>query len=142
MKYLHTMVRVSDLARSLPDGEIARILNRLGYRTSHGNSWTAPRVASLRNGYHIPVFDRTASPRLLTMDDAARALGVSAMTIRRLIMLGVLPATQPVAYAPWAIRGEDLALEGVQRAVEAVKKGRGLPQPASATQLTLVNSPT
>jgi DNA invertase Pin-like site-specific DNA recombinase len=133
---------VRDLARSLPDGEIARILNRLGYQTSHGNSWTAPRVASLRNGYQIPVVDRTASPRLLTMDDAARVLGVSAMTIRRLITQKVLPATQPVPYAPWAIRTEDLALAGVQRAVEAVKQGRRLPLPEPETQLTLVNSPT
>ena len=121
---------VRDLARSLPDGEIARILNRLGYQTGHGNSWTAPRVASLRNSYQIPVFDRTASARAVTMDEAARRLGVSAMTIRRLIARKVLPAAQPVPYAPWTIRPEDLALAAVQRAVDAVKRGRGLPLPA------------
>jgi hypothetical protein len=48
----------------------------------------------------------------------------------------------PVPYAPWAIRREDLALEQVQRAAEAVKKGRRLPQPASVNQLTLSNSQT
>jgi DNA invertase Pin-like site-specific DNA recombinase len=133
---------VRELARSLADGEIARILNRLGYRTGHDNSWTAPRVASLRNGHEIPVFDRAASTRPLTMADAATALGVSPMTIRRLIKLNVLPATQPVPYAPWAIRSEDLSLERVQRAAAAVRQGRALPQPAAETQLTLVNSPT
>jgi DNA invertase Pin-like site-specific DNA recombinase len=133
---------VRELARSLADGEIARILNRLGYRTGHDNSWTAPRVASLRNGHDIPVFDRATSARLLTMAEAATALGVSPMTIRRLIKLNVLPATQPVPYAPWSIRPEDLALERVQRAAEVVKTGRALPQPVAEMQLTLGNSHT
>lgn len=133
---------VRDLARSLPDGEIARILNRLGYQTGQRNSWTAARVASLRYGYQIPAVDRTASPRLLTMWDAAHSLGVSPMTIRRLITRKMLPATQPVPYAPWAIRPEDLALDHVQRAAEAVKQGHRLPQPVSENQLTLNNSQT
>ena len=76
------------------------------------------------------------------MADAATVLGVSPMTIRRLIRLEVLPATQPVAYAPWAIRPEDLTIQRVQRAVAAVKNGRGLPQPTPETQLMLINSPT
>lgn len=38
------------------------------------------------------------------------------MTVRRLVIAKVLPATQPVPYAPWAIRREDLTLEQVQRA--------------------------
>jgi DNA invertase Pin-like site-specific DNA recombinase len=133
---------VRDLARSLPDGEIARILNRLGYQTGQRNSWTAARVASLRYGHQIPAVDRTAPTQLLTMWDAARVLGVSPMTVRRLITGKVLPATQPVPYAPWAIRRDDLASEPVQRAAEAVKKGRRLPQPASVNQLTLSNSQT
>jgi hypothetical protein len=133
---------VRELARSLADGEIARILNRLGYRTGHDNSWTAPRVASLRNGHDIPVVDRAGSAKRLTMEDAATALGVSPRTIRRLIRLKVLPATQPVPYAPWAIRPADLVLERVQRAAEAVKKGGALPQPAADMQLGLGNSQT
>jgi DNA invertase Pin-like site-specific DNA recombinase len=133
---------VRDLARSLPDGEIARILNRLGYRTGQQNSWTAGRIASLRYGHQIPAVDRTASASFLTIADAATALGVSPMTVRRLVIGKVLPATQPVPYAPWTIRREDLAREQVQRAAEAVKKGRGLPQPGSENQLTLSNSQT
>ncbi len=137
-----TVEVVRDLARTRPDGEIARILNRLGHHTGHGNSWTAPSVASLRHTHQIPVYDRTSAATLLTMADAAIALGVSPMTIRRLIALKILPATQPVPYAPWAIRREDVALDAVQRAVEAVKQARRLPQPASADQLTLSNSQT
>lgn len=133
---------VRDLARSLPDGEIARILNRLGYQTGQRNSWTAARVASLRYGHQIPAIDRTATTKLLTLWDAARALGVSPMTVRRLITRNMLPATQPVPYAPWAIRPEDLALEHVQHAAEVVKQGHRLPQPLSEAQLTFNNSQT
>ncbi len=133
---------VCDLARSLPDGQIARVLNRLDYRTGKGNSWTAVRVASLRHAHDIPVFDRAAATRLLTMAEAAKLLTVSPMTIRRLITCRVLPATQPVPYAPWSIRREDLELDRVQHAVEAVKTARALPQPTSPAQLTLVTSRT
>ena len=133
---------VRDLARGLSDADIARILNRLGYRTGQQNTWTAARVASLRYGHHIAALDRTTPPRILTMWDAAHALGVSPMTVRRLITRKMLPATQPVPYAPWAIRPEDLQLAHVQRAVAAVKQGHRLPQPSSQTQLTLNDSQT
>lgn len=134
---------VRDLARSLPDAGIARVLNLLGYRTGAGNTWTQHRVLSLRRHHHIPAFDRaTDRPRLLTIADAAKALGVSTQTVRRLIQLGLLPATQPVLYAPWAIREEDLVKDVVQRAVEAVRNGRALPRTAATAQLTLEDSTT
>ena len=57
-------------------------------------------------------------------------------------MRNMLPATQSVPYAPWAIRPEDLALEHVQRATAMVKQGHRLPLPLSAAQLTLNNSQT
>lgn len=132
---------VRDLARSLPDEQIARVLNRLGYQTGHGNAWTKPRVVTVRNTYSIPVFDRSALT-LLTMEQAAATLHVSAMTIRRLILRHVLPATQPVPYAPWAIRPEDLELPAVRRAIEAVRKEGRLPQPDPEAQLSFMNSPT
>ncbi len=131
---------VRDLARSLPDAQIARILNRLGYRTGAGNTWTQQRVISLRHAHDIPVFAvEPAGPTTLTIEQAARALGVSTTTVRRLIINGRLPAQQPVPYAPWAIAPEHLGAEAVQRAVEAVKAGRQLPQTAPARQLTLTN---
>jgi hypothetical protein len=48
---------VRELARAQPDQHIARILNRLGYRTGAGHAWTQSRVAGLRSYQHIPVFD-------------------------------------------------------------------------------------
>jgi excisionase family DNA binding protein len=134
---------VRDLARSMPDAGIARVLNLLGYRTGAGNTWTQHRVLSLRRHHRISAFDRAADrPRLLTIADAAKVLAVSAPTVRRMIELGVLPATQPVLYAPWTIREEDLATEAVQRAVETVRSGRALPRSGATPQLALEDSST
>ncbi len=134
---------VRDLARCLPDGRIARVLNLLGYRTGAGNSWTEQRVASLRNHHGIAVFSRQSDEAPpLTLAQAAKLLGVSPMTVRRMIGKGLLPARQPVPYAPWAIGREALSAESVQRVVERVKQGGALPRTAPETQLTLVNSHT
>jgi excisionase family DNA binding protein len=134
---------VRDLARAQSDGDIARVLNRLGYRTGAGNTWTALRVLSLRRHHGIAAFERTSDRRgVLTIAEAASTLGVSAGTVRRLIQLGTLPATQPVEHAPWAIRQEDLELDAVQRAIGAIKAGRPLPRSEDGAQLTLAESIT
>jgi helix-turn-helix protein len=75
----------------------------------------------------------------LTIEQAAHVLGVSTTTVRRLIVTGHLQATQPVAYAPWAIAPDQLSTEPVQQAVAAVKAGRRFPRTAPETQLTLTN---
>jgi excisionase family DNA binding protein len=58
----------------------------------------------------------------LTMTEAAKALGVTNHTLRRLIKTGILPAEQVVAGAPYQIRASDLASEPVKLAV--ARKGR------------------
>jgi excisionase family DNA binding protein len=134
---------VRDLARAQADGDIARVLNRLGYRTGAGNTWTALRVLGLRRHHGIAAFDRGADRQgLLTIAAAASVLGVSATTVRRMIALGMLPATQPVRHAPWAIRQEDLGRKTVRRALDAIKAGRALPRTPDEGQLTLIESTT
>ncbi len=134
---------VRDLARRVPDAQIARLLNRLGYRTGAGNTWTQQRVVSLRHAHGIAVYTPTSpDSAMLTIGQAARALGVSTTTVRKLIAAGRLPATQPVPYAPWAIRPDDLHAAPIQQAVQAVKSGRQLPRTAPEAQLTLMNSQT
>lgn len=134
---------VRDLARRVPDAQIARLLNRLGYRTGAGNTWTQQRVVSLRHAHGIAVYTPTShDSAMLTIGQAARALGVSTTTVRKLIAAGRLPATQPVPYAPWAIQPDDLHTAPIQQAVQAVKSGRRLPRTASEAQLTLMNSQT
>jgi DNA invertase Pin-like site-specific DNA recombinase len=134
---------VRDLARRVPDAQIARLLNRLGYRTGAGNTWTQQRVVSLRHAHAIPVYapdPDAAAP--LTIGQAAHALGISPTTVRKLITAGRLPATQPVRYAPWAIQPNDLHGPAVKRVVHAVKAGRRLPQTSSDAQLNLMNPRT
>jgi hypothetical protein len=75
------------------------------------------------------------------MADATR-LGVSPTTVRRMITRGLLPATQPIRDAPWAIRWEDLELETVQCTVEAIKRGGALPRTRTTAQLSLEDSRT
>src|SRR5207245_11307628 len=85
---------VRELARAQPDSQIARILNRLGYRTGAGNAWTQSRVTSLRRRYQISAFDRSAArPALLTLPDAAALLHARPATLRRTVTTDRLPAT-------------------------------------------------
>ena len=69
---------VRDLARTLPDAQIARVLNRLGYRTGAGNTWMQSRVDALRNNNSIAVFnperdaDRSAGPPAQRRAEAQR----------------------------------------------------------------------
>ncbi|HVH66659.1 MAG TPA: recombinase family protein [Gemmatimonadales bacterium] len=135
---------VRELVHVLPDGQIAAVLNRLGYRTGRGNTWTASRVVTLRSYHQIPVYDAARSARAgcLTLEAAAARLEVSPTVVRKLIARGVLPATQVVETTPWVIQAADLTREGVQHYVADVHRGRTAPRIADASQLTLTDSST
>ena len=64
----------------------------------------------------------------MTVEQAARELGVSHTVIRRLIVERTLPATQVVESTPWIIARESLGLTPVQSEVAAVHSGRQLPK--------------
>jgi DNA invertase Pin-like site-specific DNA recombinase len=114
---------VRDLAKVCDDVAITAILNRLGYRTGAGNTWTEPRVRALRQYQEIPTLDRSADHPWMTLEQAARHFGVSAGFVRRLVIRGTLPGRQVVRYAPWVIERRDLELPAVQAAVQAVRDG-------------------
>lgn len=134
---------VRDLACTLPDAQIARVLNRLGYRTGAGNTWVQTRVNSLRNHNGITAFNpERDGNQALTIAAAANLLGVSTATVRKLVESGLLSAHQPVPYAPWAISPEQLASEKVKAVVEAVRLRQKLPRSVPAGQLTLINPGT
>lgn len=134
---------VRELARTLPNAQIARVLNRLGYRTGAGNTWIQARVASLRNHNGIAVFNSERDrDRVVTIGEAAQILEISTEAVRKLIECGILSARQPVPYAPWAIAREQLADESVRGAAEAIKLRRKLPQSVPAEQLNLIKSGT
>ncbi len=107
------------LARLMPDGRIAALLNRLGKRTAKGHTWTRNRVCCFRNDHHIAVYEEgeRQSRNELTLEETASQLDVSTMTVRRLIKRKFLPATQVCIGAPWVIRKEDLLLPTVQSAL-------------------------
>ena len=110
------LIRV--LARQQVDGAIAATLNRLGKRTGRGNPWTEARVRSFRSQHRVPVHrpGEMAERGELTLEETARRLGVSRMTVLRLISAGTLTAIQICKGAPWAIPEAQLEkLDGANR---------------------------
>jgi hypothetical protein len=87
---------IRDLARLQPDGSIASLLNRLGISTAKGRTWTQQRVCAFRNDHNIAVYrdGERAERGELILHEAASRLGVSKMTVVRLIKDGILPAKQ------------------------------------------------
>ena len=112
---------IHGLARLMPDGSIASMLNRAGKRTGKGHTWTEARVRSFRCDHHIAVYrdGERAERDELTLDEAASALEVSKMSVLRMIRASVLPAQQLCKGAPWVIRRADLKLPRVRHAVKA-----------------------
>jgi excisionase family DNA binding protein len=110
---------IQALARLMPDARIAGLLNRLGKRTAKGHTWTRNRVCSLRNDHQIPVYEEgeRQSRNELTLEETAKQLSVSSMTVRRLIKRKILPATQVCIGAPWVIQKDNLVLPAVQNAL-------------------------
>jgi excisionase family DNA binding protein len=117
------------MAGRSPDEQIAATLNRLGLRTGRDNTWTEGHVRSARHTHGITSNDvDNGAPDVMTLDDAARCLGVSATTVRRLIHEQILPAQQVVACAPWEIKRADLDREGVREAIRNVQQRAGAPR--------------
>lgn len=98
------------LARVQSDQGIAAILNRLGKRTAHGHTWSEARVRAFRNDHQIAAYRE--GERLergeLTLEEGAKELDVSTMTLRRWIERKLLPARQACPGAPWVILRHDL----------------------------------
>ena len=114
---------VRELARLLPDHSIAPVLNRLGIRSARGQTWTQLRVRNFRGAHQIPVYreGERAERHELILGEAASRLGVSKMTVVRLIRDGLLPASQVCAGAPYVIRESDLTRPAIR---QAIAKGR------------------
>ena len=106
-----TIALVRELARLMPDQQIARLLNRTGVETGHGNAWTLERVRSFRNHHGIAVFHdgEWAERGEITLEAAAKLIGVCNMTALRMLRRGEIKGRQACAGAPWVIRAEDLA---------------------------------
>jgi hypothetical protein len=119
---------IRDLARVASDLEITRILNRLHLRTGKDNTWIEGRVRALRNYHNIPVYspEEVVRSGWLNMAQTADYLGISPMSVRRLLLEKIIKGKQVIAHAPWIIRREDLETEAVKLAVLAIKSGKRL----------------
>jgi excisionase family DNA binding protein len=111
---------IRELARTLPDQSIASVLNRLGMRSAKGHTWTQERVRNFRCEHRIAIYreGERVERREVILHEAASRLGVSKMTVIRLIRDGLLPARQICVGAPYVIREEDLDRPAVRRAIE------------------------
>ena len=120
---------IRQMAGKFGDGEIAATLNRLRLRTGAGNGWNAQRVYGLRRQHELPSAGSKAENRTVTLQQAVDRLGVSELSIRRLIEQKLLPATQAVPCAPWEISLDALNLPAVQQAVDSARKRKRPPTP-------------
>jgi excisionase family DNA binding protein len=111
---------IRQLARTVPDQSIASVLNRLGMRSAKGHTWTQERVRNFRCEHRIAIYreGERVERREVILHEAASRLGVSKMTVIRLIRDGLLPARQICVGAPYVIREEDLDRPAVRRAIE------------------------
>ena len=110
-----TIALVRELARLMPDRQVARLLNRTGVDTGHGNAWTQERVRGFRNHHDIAIFrDGEWTERgEITLEMAAKLIGVCTMTALRMLRRGDIKGRQACAGAPWVIKAQDL--EGFAR---------------------------
>lgn len=115
---------VSELAKVGEDRTIASVLNRLGYRTGQGNCWSVARVSSFRRTHAIELCTNQSH---VSLEEAARLLGLSDTAVRTLIRKGILAGKQAVACAPWVIEKAALNHPKVQAAARATKAGRRVP---------------
>ena len=106
-----TLTLVRELARQMPDKQIARLLNRAGKPTGRGNGWTEVRVRSFRDYHEIMVYrpGEWAERGEITLEAAANIIGVTPMTALRMIRRGDFKGRQLCRGAPWVIKAEDVA---------------------------------
>lgn len=106
-----TLTLIHELARLMPDRQIARLLNRAGKPTGRGNGWTQARVCSFRSHYGIAVHRESewVERGEITLEAAAQIMDVSVMTAHRIARLGIIKGRQICVGAPWAFKAEDVA---------------------------------
>jgi DNA invertase Pin-like site-specific DNA recombinase len=113
-----TLSLIREVARLMPDQQIARLLNRAGKPTGRGNGWTKTRVCSFRSHHGIAVHreGEWVERGEMTLEAVAQSIGVSVMTALRMVRHGVIKGRQLCRGAPWVIKVEDLAAYHEQKA--------------------------
>ena len=108
-----------------PDRELAVTLNRMRCRTDDGETWTTVRVAALREKLGIPPYDPDAEvPKTVSVDAAAKRLGICVGSVHKLIRSGALPATQLMYSAPWKVPVDALDGDAVRIGLQEIAARR------------------
>jgi hypothetical protein len=108
-----------------PDREVAVALNRMRCKREDGSTWTETCVRTVRERLGIAPFEPAAvQDKTVSMEEAARTLGICIGSVRRLIREGILPATQVMRSAPWQIPASALDSEEVRRGVRDIVERR------------------
>ena len=105
-----TIALVRRLAQHYPDATIAGILNTQGRVTARGLRFNQNLVGNLRRHWKIPCFEQPAElpdGELLSIRQAARALGTAPSTLHRWVNDGFIAGEQTTPGAPWRIRITD-----------------------------------
>ena len=102
---------VRELARLMPDRQIARLLNRAGKPTGRGNGWTKARVCSFRSHHGIAVHRESewAERGEITLEAAAQIIGCERHDGAAHDPARRIKGRQLCRGAPWVIKAEDMA---------------------------------
>lgn len=102
-----TIGLVRRLALHHDDATIAGILNKQERATARGLRFTQGLVGNLRRHWGIPCFqppEHVPTGELLSIKQAAEALGLAASTLHRWVNDGFIAGEQVTPGAPWRIR--------------------------------------
>jgi DNA invertase Pin-like site-specific DNA recombinase len=135
-----TVQAIEQLARILPDNQIAGWLTQNGLCTGSGSFWTKEAIASARNCRQIPRHsaERQQTEGWMALYQAASFAGVSPKTLRRAAETKEVPALHPLPAGPWIFKRSDLETPEVkllfQRAKNRCSDGSG-PNPGQLSLL-------
>ena len=129
---LETLRKIAD------DESISRALNRCGLTTDSGETWTKQRVAQSRRQSGIAAFNARdkSSAGWLTQHEAATNLGISPMSLNRLIREGVVDS-EGICGLPQVILASDLSSPAIQAIASQIRHHKNAPLPTHPNQKTL-----
>lgn len=133
---------VGTLRKVIDDDAIATVLNRSKTRMDDGATWNEDAVAEFRKRHRIRPFSTDAKSQngWMTQAEAATSLGVSPMSMTRLVQIGVIPAEQPQPGMPTVIKQCNLDHPRVQKAIIQLKESNNRPLTQHPDQRNLLEN--
>jgi DNA invertase Pin-like site-specific DNA recombinase len=126
---------LATLRKIADDESISRALNRSGVPTEAGETWTKQRVATCRRKLGLRQFDAKlkATSGWLTQAEAATRLGISPMSLNRLIQEGLVES-EGERGLPQVIHESNLTSEAIQKAAKQICEHPNAPLPTNPNQ--------